>query len=116
MRGSSRFSIMILLVIALCAFAADPAPPTALTATVPTATAPTTAAPTTTPASTTASTTEATTASSAPTTAASTAPTTGPTSRPVFDVKSTGAIGDGIANDTAAVQKAIDQCAASGGG
>jgi polygalacturonase len=92
---------MILLVIALCAIAAEPAPPTA-----PTTTAPSTAA-----------TSSASSApSTAPTTVASTAPTTGPASRPSFDVKSTGAIGDGQANDTAAVQKAIDDCAESGGG
>ncbi|HEX3356406.1 MAG TPA: glycoside hydrolase family 28 protein [Tepidisphaeraceae bacterium] len=39
-----------------------------------------------------------------------------PTSQPVFDVKTTGATADGKTKDTAAIQKAIDQCAASGGG
>ncbi len=51
-----------------------------------------------------------------PTSSPGTSPTSAPTSRPIFDVKSTGAIGDGKANDTAAVQKAIDDCAAAGGG
>ena len=46
---------------------------------------------------------------------AASAPTSAPTSQP-FDVKSTGALGDGEANDTAAIQKAIDACADAGGG
>jgi len=33
-----------------------------------------------------------------------------------FDVKSFGAVGDGVANDTAAIDKAIEKCSASGGG
>jgi polygalacturonase len=33
-----------------------------------------------------------------------------------FDVKSFGAIGDGVANDTAAINKAIEKCSSTGGG
>jgi polygalacturonase len=46
---------------------------------------------------------------------AASAPTSAPTTQTV-DVKSTGALGDGEANDTASIQKAIDDCAANGGG
>lgn len=33
-----------------------------------------------------------------------------------FDVKSFGAVGDGVANDTAAIDKAIEKCSSTGGG
>src|SRR5438045_2411181 len=91
-----RLPISILLIALLCALVE--AQPASTTSTAPATTTTITSAPATSP-------------SSAPTTVATTAPTTQP-----FDVKSTGALGDGDANDTAAIQKAIDDCAAHGGG
>jgi hypothetical protein len=42
-------------------------------------------------------------------------PATRPASPRIFDVRQFGAVGDGAALDTGAIQKAIDACAASGG-
>src|SRR5262245_8269194 len=83
------FPSLLLLGLAIFCIAADPA----TTTTVPSS-APTTAA----------------------TTRATTARSTGPASQPSVDVKSTGAVGDGKANYTAASQKAIDQAGQLGGG
>src|SRR4029077_3049357 len=35
---------------------------------------------------------------------------------PIFDIRSFGAVGDGVANDARAIQAAIDACNAAGGG